>query len=312
MAVAEPVRVSTDSRVFAYSRWDVVPVLAELAHFAYVVFLFVAFPHLRWWALLPLGLIYSVSISWNVNGISHNFLHNPYFRWAPLNRLFSVLESVTMAFSQVLYEDIHRRHHMGNADLPDEQGKTIDPLSIYKHGHEGQAENPWTYVFISFFRDDPREAFSSIAKKDRREAWWGVGEIVIFVLFYALLGFLNWRFLLFFVPFWYFGHCLSYLNGYYLHYGGNPDVPVAWGVSSYHKLYNWLWFNNGFHAEHHFRPRVHWTQMKELREQVKEQQQAAGTRVIKPPHALGFLDPDLPARKSHVEKSAAAAINENA
>jgi len=311
MAVAEPVRISTDSRFFAYSRWDIIPALAELAHFAYVIFLFVAFPHLRWWALLPLGLVYSVSISWNINGISHNFLHNPYFRWSSLNRIFSILESVTMAFSQVLYEDIHRRHHMGNADLPDENGRTIDPLSIYKHGHEGQAENPWTYVFISFFRDDPREAFNSIAKKDRREAWWGVAEIVIFVLFYALLGYLNWRFLLFFVPFWYFGHCLSYLNGYYLHYGGNPDIPVAWGVSSYHKLYNWLWFNNGYHAEHHFRPRVHWTQMKELREQIKEQHREAGTRVIKPPHALGFLDPDLPARKSVVTPSAATATSEN-
>jgi hypothetical protein len=37
-----------------------------------------------------------------------------------------------------------------------------------------------------------------------------------------------------------------------------------------------------------------------------EQQRAAGVRVIKPPHALGFLDPDLPTlkqgsqHKSHV------------
>jgi len=86
---------------------------------------------------------------------------------------------------------------------------------------------------------------------------------------------------------------------------------VAWGVSSYHKLYNWLWFNNGYHAEHHFRPRVHWTQMKELREQIKEQQREAETRVIKPPHALGFLDPDLPARKSVATPSAATATSEN-
>jgi fatty acid desaturase len=308
MAVVEPVRISTDSRVFAYSRWDAVPVLAELAHFAFVIFLFAVFGHLKWWMLLPLGLVYSISISWNVNGISHNFLHNPYFRWPALNRVFSIFESVTMGFSQVLYDDIHRRHHMGNADLPDESGRTIDPLSIYKHGHDGEAENPWTYVFISFFRDDPREAFNSIARKSRREAWWGVGEIAIFVAFYAVLGFLNWRFLAFFIPFWYLGHCLSYLNGYFLHYGGKPDVPIAWGVSSYHRLYNWVWFNNGYHAEHHFRPRVHWTQMKELRDQLLPDQRAAGTRVIKPPHALGFLDPDLPARNiSPAARQAAAA-----
>ena len=39
-------------------------------------------------------------------------------------------------------------------------------------------------------------------------------------------------------------------------YGGNPDKPIAWGVSSYNKLYNWNWFYSGYHAEHHFRPKV--------------------------------------------------------
>jgi hypothetical protein len=38
---------------------------------------------------------------------------------------------------------------------------------------------------------------------------------------------------------------------------------------------------------------VHWTRMQTLHDQIVEQQRAAGVRVIKPPHALGFLDPDL-------------------
>ena len=59
----------------------------------------------------------------------------------------------------------------------------------------------------------------------------------------------------YFLPFWYLGHCFSYLNGYYRHYGANPDKPIAWGVSSYGKIYNWLFFYNGYHAEHHFRPK---------------------------------------------------------
>jgi fatty acid desaturase len=78
-----------------------------------------------------------------------------------------------------------------------------------------------------------------------------------------------------------------------LHYGGNPDKPIAWGVSSYNKLYNWTWFYNGYHAEHHFRPKVHWTRMEAFRDQILEQQRIAGVRVIRPRHALGFLDPDL-------------------
>ena len=66
-------------------------------------------------------------------------------------------------------------------------------------------------------------------------------------------------------------------------------------MSTYEKLYNWTWFFNGYHAEHHFRPKVHWTRMQVLRDQIIEQQRAAGVRVIKVPHALGFLEGDVPA-----------------
>jgi hypothetical protein len=34
--------------------------------------------------------------------------------------------------------------------------------------------------------------------------------------------------------------------------------------------------------------------MQALHDQIAEQQRVAGVRVIKPPHALGFLDPNLP------------------
>jgi len=239
-------------------------------------------------------LIYSVSISWNINGIAHNFIHNPYFAWKPANRAFSWILSVTMGFSQQFYELVHNRHHQGNSDRPDETGDTVDWLSIYRHGHDGEAESAWTYTFFGYFRDDPKVIFNEIKRRNAFNARWGVIEIASWVSL-CILGFiLNWRFMCFYLPFYYFGHCLSYLNGYFLHYGGNPDVPLAWGVSSYHKLYNWLWFYNGYHAEHHFKPRQHWTKMVDLHNQIREQQRKAGVRVIKPPHALGFLDPDLP------------------
>ena len=38
--------------------------------------------------------------------------------------------------------------------------------------------------------------------------------------------------------------------------------------------------------------------MKQLHAEIAEKQRAANVRVIKPPHALGFLDPDLPARET--------------
>src|SRR5258708_614837 len=157
--------ITTNSRVFAYSRHDAIPVLSALAQLAYLVVLYFAFKRLPIWSLIPLGLVYSVSISWNINGVSHNFLHNPYFRSSFLNRVFSFIESITCGFSQVFYENIHKWHHVGNADLPDDTGETTDPLSIYKHGEHGRPENPWTYVFLSYFRDDPKAIFNEIYRR---------------------------------------------------------------------------------------------------------------------------------------------------
>ena len=282
-------------KIFAHSKTDAIPVLAGLFHCACLVGMFFAFPHLPWWAVVVCGLLYSVSISWNINGISHNFLHNPYFTSPILNRAFSWIESVTIGFSQQFYECVHQQHHKGNSDRQDEKGDTIDWLSIYRHGHDGEAENAWTYTFLGYFRDDPKLIYRELKRRNPADARFGIFEIVSWVSLVVLGFFLNWRFMAcFYLPFYYFGHCLSYLNGYYLHYGGNPDVPIAWGVSSYHRLYNWIWFNNGYHAEHHFRPKMHWTKMHALHEQFAGEQKRAGVRVIRPPHALGFLDPDLP------------------
>jgi fatty acid desaturase len=100
--------------------------------------------------------------------------------------------------------------------------------------------------------------------------------------------------MLFFLPFFYLGHCFSYLNGYFRHYGGNPDKPIAWGVSSYGKIYNWLFFYNGYHAEHHFRPKVHWTKMEKFRQSIEDLQKQEGVRTISHAHMFGFLDPNLP------------------
>jgi fatty acid desaturase len=191
------------------------------------------------------------------------------------------------------------QHHKGNADRPGKDGETIDSISIYKHGHDGEAEHPLKYTFLSFFREHPKTVFDALRRKDRREAFWGITELTLFVGTFATLGVLDWHYICFLVVFWYFGHSLSYLNGYYRHYGGNPDQPIAWGVSSYDRLYNWIWFYNDYHAEHHFRPKVHWTRMRPFRDQIINQQRQASVRVIKPPHALGFLDRDLPRHSTH-------------
>ncbi len=276
-------------RLLAYSLWDVIPICMALAHFAFVLWLVLDFHALSWWVILPAALLYAVSLSWSINSISHNQIHNAYFTPSWMNRAFDLLLSVTIGFSQTLYRDIHNRHHRGNSDLPDAQGKTVDPLSIYLHGKNGQPDNPWAYTFLSFFRDDPKDIYQQMQRKRPDDARWVKVEITVTVVFYLVLAFLDWHAVLVLLPFWYLGQSLSSLNGYYEHLGGNPDLPIAWGVSSYSPLYNLIWMNNGYHAEHHYRPKMHWTKVKAFHREIREQQRAAGVKVIPVSHGLGFL-----------------------
>jgi len=301
-------RVTTDSKLFAYTRWDSIPALASLFHLAYFFSLFFLYPRCPLWLMLLLGFLYALMVNANINGIGHNFIHNPFFRSRLINRLFGVAQSIACCFSQTYYDAVHMQHHKGNSDRQDEQGETIDWLSIYKHGHDGEAENPWSYVFLSFFRDDLGAIRRELRKRKNGDLLWGNIELAAFATTLVVMFLFNWRYMLFyFLPFFYLGHCFSYLNGYYRHYGANPDKPIAWGVSSYGKLYNWLFFYNGYHAEHHFRPKVHWTIMESFHQQISALQKQEGVRVIERAHMLGFLDPNLPPRKETAAPSTQAA-----
>src|ERR1700730_3431716 len=181
-------RPTTNSRLFAHTRWDAVPVLAALFHFVYFFLLFYLYPRTSLWIMLILGFIYSLMMNANINGIGHNFIHNPFFRSRLLNRLFGVIQSVACSHSQTYYDAVHMQHHKGNADRPNEDGETIDWISIYKHGHDGEAENPWGYVFLSFFRDNPAAIKRELAKRGRSEVRWGTIELTVFITVLVLMA----------------------------------------------------------------------------------------------------------------------------
>jgi fatty acid desaturase len=284
--MAQPVARS----IFAYSSWDALPAAEAIAHFALVLAFALNFPSMRWWTVALCGLLYSYSVAWSVNSISHNFIHNPYFVDERANRAFSLLLSLTLAFSQIMYHYVHMRHHSGNMDRPDATGDTVDPISIYRHGRDGKAENVWIYSAMSFFRDDPPAIYRAIKAKRPIEARWALIELAALLAFIGCLLIYDWRFVLVMVPFYYFGHSLSALNGYYEHAAGNPELPLAWGVSSYNWLYNLTWMNNGYHAEHHYRPGIHWMRMHDLHLQIAGQQRAAGLKTLRWPHVFGFMD----------------------
>jgi len=275
--------------VFAWSRLDALSVLAALAHVGFTIWIVAGFAHRPWWGNLICGAVFAYAASWNINSVAHNFIHTPYFRWRPLNDAFSLLESLALFTPQRFYAWVHLRHHEGNSDRPGPSGETRDWLSIYRYGRDGEPEAVWSYVVKGVFRDDAGDIYRALKAKRPRDAIFGRIEIGVIALYVVALALVDWRAVLLLVPFYFLGEGLSQLNGYYEHYRGNPDEPIAWGVSTYAPLYNLVWFNNGHHAEHHYRPAVHWTRLPALRRSIAREQEARGVHVIGPAHALGFL-----------------------
>ena len=79
-------------------------------------------------------------------------------------------------------------------------------------------------------------------------------DFVAAICLWGGLGLFAPRFALFlYAPGFLLGLMLCYLQGHYEHVRGT--------VSHYGKLYNFLFFNDGYHAEHHARPGAHWREL---------------------------------------------------
>ena len=84
-------------------------------------------------------------------------------------------------------------------------------------------------------------------------------ETLLVLALFAALAVVNPRFALTtYLPGYLAGLALCALQGYYEH---------ARGVTShYGRLYNFVAFNDGYHAEHHANPAIHWTRLRSRRQ----------------------------------------------
>ncbi|HEX3363727.1 fatty acid desaturase [Phenylobacterium sp.] len=277
--------------LFRYSAWDAVPAALAYIHLGLLLALFLAWPHLTWPERVGGAVAYSLAIGWSLDSVSHNFIHNPFFAWEPLNRLTSLVLTLSLGTPQTMYKYVHMRHHAGNSDRIGADGTTVDPISLYQHGGDGKVEPPVSYVLKQFWRDDgPFTVARAIRAKRPREAQQALQEFWAIVGVYGVLLVLNWRFILLMAPFYYLGHCFSFLIAWYEHAGADPDQPIATGVSTYEPVYNWAFLNNGYHAEHHYQPKTHWSAMKGLSAETRALREAAPVRTLSVAHFLGWAD----------------------
>jgi fatty acid desaturase len=284
---------------FRYTAFDAFPALGGVGIVAFLVASLVYFDRLSWWVVGPAFLAVAYSYLWNLQSISHNFIHNPFFTSVWLNRAYSVLETVALGVPHVLYHHYHMNHHFGDNDAKGPDGTTKDWSSIYRHGRGNTPESFWRYVLFSFWRVEVGPVLKTAAR--HRHLPQVAVEIVVLAAFWATMALVNWRFFAFFyLPSYYLGWAASYAEGYLEHYGCKPGNAYANSVSSYNWLYNLLWFNNGYHQEHHWDPKCHWTRMQELHHELLPQLTANGTRVLRGPHLTALLEDWLAGRVKQV------------
>jgi fatty acid desaturase len=278
-------------RFFRYSRWDAVPALCAVGLVALTFGSVFAFAALPWWVVGLCFVALAVGVCWNLQCLSHNFIHNPYFAWPGLNRLFSVLETFAIGLPHVFYKHYHLNHHKGDNDKKGPDGTTKDWSSIYRHSPTDEPEGFWRYVLLGYWRVELGPLFQTVRRRGPKEVAQALAETLALAAFWGAMAWWDWRvFVFFYLPSNYLGWMMSYAEGYFEHYGAQPGNPYANSVSSYNRLYNFLWFNNGYHQEHHWDPKRHWTAMPALHEEIKGELAKNQTRTLRVPHFFAFLE----------------------
>ena len=272
--------------MFAHHWKDVWLVVLSGLSLGLVLFGLFAFDQLAWYALVGLGAVVVFLNCTNYQCVAHNFLHNPFFRASWLNNLFSVVNSVALGLPQTLYKYHHLNHHQFNNDVQDPATHTTeDRSSTFRHsGPAGQEEHILLYSLLGPFRTELGVLYATARNKQRTALVWA--ESAAMLAFAAFLVSMNWiYFLEFVVPVWFLGQAAALAENYLEHHYARPGNRLTDSVSCYGRLYNLLWFNNGYHQEHHYRPTVHWTKVKDLRGEMLPEDQR---RVVKGAHWFNF------------------------
>jgi len=110
------------------------------------------------------------------------------------------------------------------------------------------------------WRDRHLAHHAQVPWRPRRNLALLVEACLVLALWSGLAAQMPRFFLTVYLPGWALGLCLCQLQGYYEHVRG--------AVSHYGRLYNLLFFNDGYHVEHHARPAEHWRRLPQSRIQA--------------------------------------------
>ena len=216
-------------------------------------------------AVWPSIWFIALGMWWNANTISHNFIHSPFFRSRTCNAVFSAYLSMLLGVPQTLWRIRHLAHHAEISSDRSPPGRCLKPVAadvrrriILGEKAELSASSRWRLRILK------RGLNIQLANE----------LTLLLSLWGALAGWAPDFLLKTYLPGLALGLCLCQLQGHYEHVRGT--------VSHYGWLYNFLFFNDGYHVEHHLRPSEHWRQLPKRKQ--------CGSRSSRWPAVLRFVE----------------------
>ena len=229
--------------------------LAYLA--AYIgLFIYLWVSGFAWWAYLSL-LFFVVG----VQVIHHNHVHLGIWHSKILNRLTSLLISVTTAVPTAMMYGGHIKNHHTHQHGPEDHTRT------YRFGGDhnhllGYLLHPFQAfaVLIPIFWDDYKKGWANGSRFTKDMSL----QVALIFLLWVVLASFDWqKFLLLVLAPQLIGlHWL--LGSNYFQHAHCDDASDVNYARNFTGAVNWIWFNIGFHTAHHDHPRVHWSELRKV------------------------------------------------
>lgn len=207
------------------------------------------------WALV-LWFAAALFMNFSLHIVVHHYVHFRFkLKW--LDRLFELFYTLIIAMPFNFYRMQHFNHHRYNNLIG-------DFTSTWEQEKEGVvASKYFNYSFLWFIngtiKQNIHQAKSEGDLPRERQSRMKM-ELVFLAIFYGMLFYLNPIFALAYIGLFYLGWCFIASTNFGQH------LPLVYsqtvGHSFYNKFYNWLFFNNGLHYEHHAHPSLDYPDLK--------------------------------------------------
>ena len=241
-------------------RRDAVLVFLTVIDVALFFWMIAQFDNLSWPVIIAAGTFKVFMSGLSSQSMGHYFIHNPFFQSFWLNSAYSFVTTFSLLVPLAYFTEHHLNHHAHSNRLSNRDGTGHGDLtSVYRHADKvGQQQNIWLYCLTRQFRYDVTAYTASAMRRGRgRQA---IVEGVAFLVFHIFVLLWNWQAWLFFVaPVTHLGLSFCQFWNYQQHNDIDPHDRNRDSVSCYGAVFNALFFNSGYHQEHHLYPNAHWS-----------------------------------------------------